>query len=64
MTTPPSRWRDSAMNLAISVLVIALMLYIAARLIEAVLPVLIGVGIVALLGFGGWSVYQFRRSRW
>lgn len=64
MTTPPSRWRDSAMNLAVTVLAIALMLYVAARLIAAVLPVLIGMGVVALLGFAGWSFYRFRRSRW
>jgi hypothetical protein len=47
-----------------TVLAVALMLYVAARLIEAVLPVLIGIGIVAVLGFMGWSLYQFRRSRW
>lgn len=64
MTTPPSHWPDKAMSLALTVLAIALVLYIAARLIVAVLPVLIGVGIVALLGFGGWSIYQFRKSRW
>jgi|HubBroStandDraft_6_1064221.scaffolds.fasta_scaffold36331_4 xanthine/uracil permease len=64
MTTPPSRWRDSAMNLAVSVLAITLMLYVAARLIMAVLPVLVGIGVVVLLGLGGWSFYRFRRSRW
>jgi xanthine/uracil permease len=64
MTTPPSRWRDSAVSLAVSVLVIALMLYIAARLILAVLPVLIAGGVVVVIGYVGWSMYQFRRSRW
>jgi hypothetical protein len=64
MTTPPSRWRDSAMNLAVTVLVIALMLYVAASLIIAVLPVLIVAGVIALLSFVGWSFYQFRKSRW
>jgi xanthine/uracil permease len=64
MTTPPSRWRDSAMNLAVSVLVIAVMLYVAARLIVAVLPILIALAVAALLGFAGWSLYQFRKSRW
>jgi type IV secretory pathway TrbL component len=64
MTTPPSRWRDSAMNMAWTVFAITLMLYIAARLIVAVLPVLIVVGGVGLVGFVGWSVYQFRKSRW
>jgi hypothetical protein len=64
MTIPPSRWRDSALNLAGTVLAIALMLYVAAQLIIAVLPVLITVGVVGLVGFAGWSIYQFRRSRW
>jgi xanthine/uracil permease len=64
MTTPPSRWRDSAMNLAVSALVIAVMLYVAARLIMAVLPILIALAVVALLGFAGWSLYQYRKSRW
>jgi len=64
VTTPPSRWREGAMNLAVTVLAVAVMLYIAARLIVAVLPVLIGLGLVALLGFVGWSIYQFRKSRW
>jgi hypothetical protein len=64
MTTPPSRWRDGAMNLAGTVLAVVLMLYVAARLIEAILPVLIAVGLVVLIGFAGWSAYQFRRSRW
>jgi hypothetical protein len=52
------------MSLALTFLAIAVVLYIAARLIEAVLPVLIGGGSVALIGYGGWSIYQFRRSRW
>ena len=54
MTVPPSRWRDSAMNLAVTVLMIAVMLYVAARLIVAVLPVFIAVGVVAcwVLGAG------------
>lgn len=64
MTTPPSRWRDSAMDLALKVLVMAVMLYIAARLILAVLPVLVAGGVVVVIGYVGWSLYQFRRSRW
>lgn len=64
LTSSPSHWPDKAVSFAAKALGAAFMLYIAARLIEAVLPVLIGVGIVALIGFVGWSVYQFRRSRW
>jgi hypothetical protein len=52
------------MNLAVTALAIALMLYVAARLILAVLPVILIAGVIALLGFVGWSVYQFRKSRW
>lgn len=64
MTTPPPRWRDGALNLAVSVLAIALMLHIAAKLIVAVLPVLVGVGVIVLLGFAGWSFSRFRKHRW
>lgn len=64
MTTPPSRWSDRLLGLALTVLAVAVMLNIAARLILAVLPVLLGIGVVALLGFAGWSFYRFRRSRW
>ena len=64
MTTPPSRWREAVTNLAVTVLAVALMLYIAARLIVAVLPVLVGAGVVVIVGVLGWMVYQHRRSRW
>jgi xanthine/uracil permease len=64
MSTPPSRWLDGLLRMALTVLAIAVVLYIAARLIVAVLPVLIGMGVVALLGFAGWSFYRFRQSRW
>jgi hypothetical protein len=63
-TTPPSRWRDEALSLACTVAAISVLLYIAAHLILAVLPVLLVVGGLVLLGFAGWSIYQFRRSRW
>ncbi len=59
-----TRWRDAALSLAFTVLVVAVMLDIAARLIVAVLPVLIGMAAVALVLFLGWSAYQFWRSRW
>ncbi len=64
MKSPPPSRLDRLRGLAFTILVIALMLYIAARLIVAVLPVLIVMGVVALLGFAGWSFYRFRQSRW
>jgi hypothetical protein len=64
MSTPPSRWLDGLLRVVMTILAVALMLYIAARLIMAVLPILIAVGVVGLIGFGGWSIYRFRQSRW
>lgn len=64
MTTPPSKWLDKAMSLAITMLAIAVMLYLAAQLIAAVLPILIGIAIVILVGFIGWTLVQYWRSRW
>jgi xanthine/uracil permease len=58
------RWRDGAVGLALTVLMIAAMLYIAVHLILAVLPVLIGLFVVAVLGYVGWWVYHIRGSRW
>lgn len=64
MTTPPSHWLDGLLKAALTLLAIALLLSLAAHLIEAVLPVLIGIGIVALLGFGAWTIYHIHKSRW
>lgn len=64
MTKPPSRWLDGLLRVALMVLAIALALNLAARLIMAVLPVLIVIAVVVLLGLAGWSFYHFRRSRW
>jgi len=64
MSTPPSRWMDGLLRMALTILAVAVVLNIAARLIVAVLPVLIAMGVVALLGFAGWSIYRFRQSRW
>jgi hypothetical protein len=64
MTTPPSHWPDKALRFALTGLAIALMLHIAAQLIASVWPVLLTVGLVVLIGFVGWTIYQSRRSRW
>jgi xanthine/uracil permease len=64
MTKPPSHWLDGLLRVALMVLAIALALNIAARLIMAVLPILIAGGVVVLIIYAGWSIYQFRRSRW
>ncbi len=49
MTTPPSHWPDKAVSVVLTVLFVALVLNVAGRLIVAVLPVLIGMGVVAVV---------------
>ena len=63
MKPSPSGLLDRLLSLAFSVLAVAVMLYVAARLIVAVLPVLIDAGAVALVLFMGWSSFQFWRAR-
>jgi hypothetical protein len=47
-----------------TLLATAVVLYIAAKLIVAVLPVLIGVAFAGLIGWAIWSLHRFRQSRW
>lgn len=58
------RWLDGLLRIAMTLLATAVVLYIAAKLIVAVLPVLVGVGIVGLIGWAIWSLHRFRQSRW
>jgi xanthine/uracil permease len=60
----PSGWPDRLLSLAFTILAVAVMLNIAARLIVAVLPVLIGMGAVALVLLLGLAAYRFWSSRW
>jgi xanthine/uracil permease len=64
MSSSPSHWLDKVLGLAFTILVVALMLYIAVKLIVSVLPVLIGLGIAAAVVYTAWLIYHFRRSRW
>jgi len=64
MSTPPTRWLDRLSGLVLTILIVALMLYVAAQLILAVLPVLIGVAVVVLIGAVIWLISGFRGSRW
>jgi NhaP-type Na+/H+ or K+/H+ antiporter len=48
----------------LTVLFVAVALDIAVHLIEAIAPVLIGLGIGAVIGYVGWLIRDNRRSRW
>lgn len=63
-TPPPSDWLGTLQRVAGRLLVVALMLYVAARLLASVWPVLLVIGVVVFVGFGAWTFYQFRKSRW
>ncbi len=60
----PSGWTDRLLGVAFTVLAIAVMLHIAAKLVVSVLPVLVGMVVVALVVFLCWSAYHFWKSRW
>ncbi len=64
MTMPSSSgWRKSLTSAAFTLLVSALAIYIAIRLIEAVLPVLIVIGLVAAIAYVLWMIHR-RRQGW
>lgn len=64
MKPPHERWIDGLLRIAMTLLATAVVLYIAAKLIVAVLPVLIGVAFAGLIGWAIWSLHRFRQSRW
>lgn len=63
MPSPP-HWTDRLLGFAFRVLAVAAALYVAARLIVAVLPILIGLVVVVSVGFIAWSAYRFYQARW
>lgn len=64
MRSAPGRWTDGLVGIAVMVLVAALALYFAAKLIMAVLPVLIGLAIAGIVLWVAWGLHCFRQSRW
>jgi hypothetical protein len=63
-SSSPSGWRSAATNFAATALFVAIALYIAVRLLIAIAPVLIGIGVLVLILYGGWLAHRYRRSRW
>jgi hypothetical protein len=64
VTTPPANWFDGLLRAALKLLAVAMALYVAASLVLAVLPVLVGAGVAVVVGFVGWVIYQNVRSKW
>jgi Na+(H+)/acetate symporter ActP len=59
-----TNWREKGSRLAFSLLAAAVALYFAARLIEAVAPVLIVLTIAGLVLSAAWHIHRARRSGW
>ena len=63
MTMPSSSgWRKSLTSAAFALLVSALAIHIAMRLIEAVLPVLIVVSMAVAVVYVMWMIHRRRRG--
>jgi uncharacterized membrane protein len=64
MGPDPSNWHASARRLAMTALVVAIALYLAIHLIEAVATVLVILGAIGALAYVLLQVARHRRSRW
>jgi hypothetical protein len=60
----PGNWQASAKGIAATVLLVAIGLYLAVRLIEAVATVLIVLAAVGALAYIVVLFVRYRRSRW
>ena len=65
MTTPnPTNWQTTARGLAATVLLVAIALYLAVRLIEAVASVLIVLAAAVAFIYVAFTFVRYRRTRW
>ena len=60
----PGNWLSNLTGLATTALVVAVALYVAVHLIEAVAPVLLVVAAVGSVIYSAVLVARYRRSRW
>ncbi len=58
-----SGWRKSLTGTAFTLLVSAFAIYMAVRLVEAMLPVLIAVSVMMVIVYVTWIIYR-RRQGW
>jgi hypothetical protein len=65
VTAPnPNGWQTTARGVATTVLLVAIALYVAVRLIEAVAQVLIALAAAGAFAFVVALIVHYRRSRW
>jgi hypothetical protein len=64
MGPDPSNWQATARKFAMTALVVAIALYLAVHLIEAVATVLVILSAIGALAYVVVQVARYRRSRW
>jgi len=64
MNGQPGNWRSAFTSGAMTLLGAAIALYVAVRLIEAVAPMLITLGVLTAAGYAAWFFHGRRRSGW
>jgi hypothetical protein len=60
----PGNWRSGITSAATTLLCVAIAIYIALRLIEAVAPALIAVAVVVVVASTAIMIARHRRSHW
>jgi hypothetical protein len=63
MNGPAGNWRSAFSSAAMTLFGVAIALYVAVHLVEAVAPVLITLGVLAALAYAVWFFHR-RRSGW
>jgi len=63
MNGQPGNWRSVFTSAAMTLLGVAIALYVAVHLLEAIAPVLITLGALAALTYAVWFLHR-RRSGW
>jgi multisubunit Na+/H+ antiporter MnhF subunit len=61
---PPSQWPGKTLGAAVTVLLAAIALYVSARLVLDVAPVLIIIGTIAVVLYVVRTVHQHHRGGW
>jgi hypothetical protein len=60
----PSQWPGKTMGIVVTILLAAVALDVAARLLAAAAPILLAVALVFLAAYVAWIWHQRRRGGW
>ncbi len=60
----PKRFTDRLFGVTMTILGAALALYVAVRLLESIVGILVSAAAIGLCAYVAWIVYQRRQSDW